>query len=90
VGGVFTGRHRPYFDDAGQRSQVQDVAGCVNTACPPWSDYSNGVATVQGTDRTYGISLYIKRGKVSVLWCGDGAGNTFEENSSVFSLIRMQ
>jgi len=24
-----------------------------------------------------------------VLWYGDGAGNTVEENSSVFSLIRM-
>jgi len=26
---------------------------------------------------------------VAVIWYGDGAGNTVEENSSVFSLIRM-
>ena len=25
-----------------------------------------------------------------VLWYGDGAGNTVEENSSVFSLIQMR
>jgi len=28
-------------------------------------------------------------GTETVLWYGDNAGNTIEENSSVFSLIRM-
>jgi len=28
--------------------------------------------------------------RAMMLWYGDGAGNTAEENSSVFSLIRMR
>jgi len=69
MGGVFTGQHRPYFEDVSQRLPVQDVTGCINTygtaplargpdlgRCPSsWSESSNGLATVQGTDGTYGI-----------------------------------
>jgi len=69
MGGVFTGQHRPYFEDISQRSPVQDVTACINTygMAPlargpdlggrpsPWSESSNGLATVQGTDGTYTV-----------------------------------
>ena len=35
------------------------------------------------------ITISIILISMSVLWYGDGAGNTADENSSVFSLIRM-
>jgi len=36
------------------------------------------------------IDIITSRYCFSAEWCGDGAGNTVEENCSIFSLIRMR